>query len=200
MTPEIRSSYSMHLLPRWFVRSPYLWAIVGLAVVVAFAWVGRENYQPVLPGSVAPDFLVVDMAGDEVALSDYLGDKVLLVNLWATWCGPCVVEMPSMQRLYEALDGEDFEILAISVDAPFGQRDIGGRAGGNLAEFTTSLGLTFPILHNPSGNIQRIYQTTGVPESFLIGKDGIIHKKVAGETTWDAPENEELIRRLLSAD
>ena len=200
MTPEIRSSYSMHLLPRWFVRSPYLWAIVGLAVVVAFAWVGRENYQPVLPGSVAPDFLVVDMAGDEVALSDYLGGKVLLVNVWATWCGPCVVEMPSMQRLYEALDGEDFEILAISVDALFGQRDIGGRAGGNLADFTTSLGLTFPILHNPSGNIQSIYQTTGVPESFLIGKDGIIYKKVAGETTWDAPENEELIRRLLSAD
>ena len=106
----------------------------------------------------------------------------------------------SLSVVYEALDGEDFEILAISVDAPFGQSDVGGRAGGNLAEFTTSLGLTFPILHNPSGNIQRIYQTTGVPESFLIGKDGIIHKKVAGETTWDAPENEELIRRLLSAD
>ena len=187
-------------MKRSFVRSPYLWAIVGVAAVVTFAWVGRENYRPVLTGSVAPEFFAFDMHGDEVALSEYLGDKVLLVNVWATWCGPCVVEMPSMQRLYEALDGEDFEILAISVDAPFGQSDVGGRAGGNLAEFTTSLGLTFPILHNPSGNIQSIYQTTGVPESFLIGKDGIIYKKVAGETTWDAPENEELIRRLLRAD
>ena len=184
-------------MKRSFVRSPYLWAIVGVAAVVGFAWVGRENYRPVLTGSVAPDFLVVDMAGDEVALSDYLGGKVLLVNVWATWCGPCVVEMPSMQRLYEALDGEDFEILAISVDALFGQRDIGGRAGGNLADFTTSLGLTFPILHNPSGNIQSIYQTTGVPESFLIGKDGIIYKKVAGGTHWDAPVNHALVLRLL---
>jgi hypothetical protein len=59
------------------------------------------------------------------------------------------------------------------------------------------LGLTFPILHDPAGAIQRTYQTTGVPESFVIGRDGLIYKKVAGETQWDDPVNQELVRRLL---
>lgn len=187
-------------MKRSFVRSPYLWAIVGVATVVVVAWIGRENYQPVITGSDAPNFTVTNLAGQDVNLSDYVGSKVVLVNVWATWCGPCLVEMPSMQRLYQAMDGEDFEILAVSIDAPAGQFDLFGRAGGDLAGFSEELGLTFPILHNPSGDIQQLYQTTGVPESFVIGKDGVIYKKVAGETEWDATENEELIRRLLASD
>lgn len=185
-------------MKRSFVRSPYLWAIVAVVTVVTAAWIGRENYQPVITGSEAPDFVVAAMDGSDVRLSDFLGEKVLLVNVWATWCGPCVVEMPSMERLYQSLEGEDFEILAVSVDAPFGGFDAGGRPGGDLQAFADELGLTFPILHNPSGDIQLLYQTTGVPESFIIGKDGIIYKKVAGPTEWDAIENEELVRRLLA--
>jgi cytochrome c biogenesis protein CcmG, thiol:disulfide interchange protein DsbE len=186
-------------MKRSFVRSPYLWAIVAVATVVAVAWIGRERYRPVITGSGAPEFTVRTLNGEEVTLSDYLGEKVLLVNVWATWCTPCVVEMPSMQRLYERLENEDFEILAVSVDAPIGQTDAFGRPGGDLGTFAERLGLTFPIFHNPSGDIQRIYQTTGVPESFVIGFDGTIYKKVAGPTEWDSPENEELIRRLLAA-
>lgn len=189
-------------MKRSFVRSPYLWAIIAVLTVVTVAWVGRENYQPVITGSDAPEFSelsVFSMDGGDVRLSDYLGEKVLLVNVWATWCGPCVVEMPSMQRLYESIGHEDFEILAVSVDAPAGQLDLGGREGGDLQAFANELGLTFPILHNPSGDIQRVYQTTGVPESFVIGKDGIIYKKIAGQTEWDTTVNEELIRRLLAS-
>jgi peroxiredoxin len=105
--------------------------------------------------------------------------------------------MPSLQRLYETVGHEDFEILAVSVDAPFGQRDTAGRPGGDLRAFADSLGLTFPILHDPSGKIQEIFQTTGVPESFVIDRDGVILKKVAGATAWDAPPNIQLIQRLL---
>ena len=65
-----------------------------------------------------------------------------------------------MQRLYDRFTGEDFEILAVSIDAPAGQFDLFGR-GGDLAAFVERLGLTFPILQNPSGDIQQIYQTTG---------------------------------------
>jgi peroxiredoxin len=187
-------------MKRSFVRSPYFWAIVAFASIVLIAWVGRENYQPVISGSEAPNFTVLDMDGAEVRLSDFLGEDVLLVNVWATWCGPCLTEMPSMQRLYEQLEGEDFEILAVSIDAPAGSFDLFGREGGDLVTFAEELELTFPILHNPSGDIQQIYQTTGVPESFVIGKDGVIYKKVAGDTEWDAPENVELIRRLLASD
>ena len=187
------------MTPR-FARSPYFWAIVAFASIVLVAWIGRERYQPVITGSAAPDFTVLDMAGEEVSLSDFLGEDVLLINVWATWCGPCLTEMPSMQRLYDELQDEDFEILAISIDAPAGQFDLFGREGGDLMAFAEGLELTFPILHKPSGDIQQIYQTTGVPESFVIGKDGVIYKKVAGDTEWDASENVELIRRLLASD
>jgi peroxiredoxin len=179
-------------------RSPYFWTLVGVALIVAVAWVGRERYRPVITGSVAPDFRLAMMGGGEASLTDFRG-RVVLINVWATWCGPCLEEMPSMQRLYTALSGEDFEILAVSIDAPLGEKDVAGRDGGDLAEFAQRLGLTFPILHNPSGDIQRTYQTTGVPESFVVGKDGVIVKKVAGPTEWDATENEQLIRRLLAS-
>lgn len=185
-------------MKRSFIRSPYLWTMVAVATVVFVAWVGRESYRPVITGRVAPEFHVTSLAGGEASLSDYEG-KVVLLNVWATWCAPCLQEMPSMQRLYEAFPEEDFEILAISVDARLGEVDVGGRPGGDLAAFAKELGLTFPILHDPSGAIQRIYQTTGVPESFLIGRDGVIVKKVSGPTEWDATENQELVRRLLAS-
>lgn len=185
-------------MKRSFVRSPYLWAIIGALGIVTVAWVGRENYRPVITGAEAPDFTVDALDGGTVSLSDFEGEKVVLVNVWATWCGPCVIEMPSMQRLYASLEGEDFEILAVSVDARLGEFDIAGRAGGDLAAFADRLDLTFPILHDADGSIQQLYQTTGVPESFVVGKDGVIYKKVAGDTQWDSPQNEELVRRLLA--
>ena len=105
-----------------------------------------------------------------------------------------------MQRLYEELADTDFEILAVSVDVRFGEQDPNnGQLGGDLVAFAEEFGLTFPILHNPGGDIQRTYQTTGVPETFLIGRDGVIYKKVAGGTSWDADVNMELVRRLLDS-
>jgi thiol-disulfide isomerase/thioredoxin len=187
--------------PKSTIRSPYFWAIVAGASLVAVAWVGRENYQPVITGSIAPSFSATTLEGEPVTLADY-SDKVVLLNIWATWCEPCRTEMPSLQRLYESVrhsgKGEDFEILAVSIDAPLGQRDVGGRLGGDLRAFAEEFDLTFPILHDPTGTIQQTYQTTGVPESLLIDKDGVIVKKIAGATEWDAPVNQELVRRLLA--
>jgi cytochrome c biogenesis protein CcmG, thiol:disulfide interchange protein DsbE len=180
------------------IRSPYFWALLAVGGVVAVAWAGREGYKPVLTGSRAPDFTAFDMQGRPVTLSDYAG-KVVMVNIWATWCGPCREEMPAMERLHEALKDEpDFRILAVSVDAAPGKVDEWGHQGGDLESFARQLGLTFPLFHDPSGKIQQIYQTTGVPETFLVGRDGIIYRKVAGGTNWDAPVNQELVRRLLS--
>ena len=69
--------------------------------------------------------------------------------------------------------------------------------GGDLRAFAEEYALTFPILHDPEGTVEELYRTTGVPESFVIGRDGLIYKKVAGETEWDLPVNQELVRRLL---
>ena len=183
------------------MRSPYFWAIVAGATLVLVAWMGRESYRPVITGAQAPAFSVTTLGGDTVSLSDYAG-KVVLVNIWATWCEPCRREMPSMQRLYESLKagggGDDFEILAVSIDRPLGLRDASGMIGGDLRAFAEQFGLTFPILHDPTGDIRYTYQTVAVPESFLIGRDGLIYKKVAGETDWDHADNQELVRRLLA--
>ncbi len=180
-------------------RWPYLVAILVAGAVVAAAWLARDRLQPVVSGYPAPAFEVVDEDGSPVTLETYEG-KVLLLNVWATWCAPCREEMPSMQRLYEHFDPDDFEIAAISIDVPLGQVDAGGNPGGDPLAFAMALGLTFPILLNPSGDIQRIYRTTGVPESFLIGRDGVIYKKVAGATNWDSEANVGLVERLVGGE
>ena len=182
------------------VRSPYLWLIIAIVSVVGYAYTVRDRYREaaVLAGAQAPDFTFPSLERGELSLSDF-EDHVVLINIWATWCLPCREEMPSMQRLYDAFEGEKFEILAVSVDAPIGQRDASGYEGGDLAAFAKEYDLTFPILHDPSGSIRRTYQTTGVPETFVVAKGGQIWKKIAGPTEWDLPVNQELIRRLLDS-
>ena len=176
-------------------RKPYLVAVaVAMAVVVA-AWLSRGRIPPAVAGYPAPGFQVTDTGGNPVTFDDFAG-KVVLLNVWATWCGPCREEMPSMQRLYDRFAGGDFEIAAISIDAPRGTRDPSGNVGGDPVAFARELSLTFPILLDPSGDIQRVYQTSGVPESFLIGRDGVIYKKVAGSTAWDSEANVALVQRL----
>lgn len=175
---------------------PYGSVVVVATLVVLFAWSTKDRLVPVVAGRSAPDFSAYDLGGTERSLDDYR-DKVLLVNIWATWCPPCREEMPSMQRLYEEIDDDRFEIIAISIDAPLGETDPFGRVGGDLVAYGESAGLTFPLLHDPSGRVQQTFQTTGVPESFVIDQDGVVFKKVSGSTQWDAPQNVELVRRLL---
>lgn len=177
---------------------PYWGALFAAAAVLALAWASRGRVRPVVSGYAAPDFEVVDAQGSPVTLADYRG-KVVLLNVWATWCGPCREEMPSMQALYDAFPRDNFEIAAISVDASPGAPDATGNLGGDPVAFARDLGLTFPILLDRAGGIQRIYQTTGVPESFLIGPDGTIYKKVAGPTNWASEANVGLVRRLIEA-
>ncbi|MCY4397909.1 MAG: TlpA disulfide reductase family protein [Gemmatimonadetes bacterium] len=174
----------------------YSLAAVFVVAVVALAWFSRNRIQPVVSGYPAPDFAATDAAGAPVSLADY-GGRVVLLNIWATWCGPCREEMPSMQRLYDRFSREEFEIAAISVDALPGRFDASGNPGGDPVAFARELNLTFPILLNPSGDVQRTYRTSGVPESFLIGPDGVIYKKVAGSTRWDSDANVALVRRLV---
>ena len=185
-------------------RQGFLRRLLGVAAVLiaiaAAAVVLRSEVgaRPASAGSPAPDFSVADVHGGEVTLATFAG-KVLLLNVWATWCAPCREEMPSMQRLYDLFGRDDFEIAAISIDAPQASIRSALGGGGDPVAFADGLGLTFPILLDPEGEIQRIYRTYLVPESFLIGRNGYIYKKVAGPTTWDSPTNIELVRRLVDA-
>ena len=103
-----------------------------------------------------------------------------------------------MQRLTEKLGPEGLRIVAVSIDAAPAQSDAAGRPGGDVAAFAREYGLTFDIWHDPSGKIQRIYRTTGVPESVVIDREGVIVKKVIGATEWDSEANVAMFRRLLS--
>ena len=126
----------------------------------------------------APDFTFPGLDGKMVSLSDYKG-KVVLVNIWATWCPPCVDEMPSMEKLYQKLKGENFEILAVSIDEP------GLKA---VAPFMKKANLTFPALIDSEGTIKAVYGITGVPESFIIDQQGILIKKIVGPVDWATPK------------
>lgn len=180
-------------------RLPYIGALVAMGLVVVVAWMGRDRYRPVIAGAEAPDFQATDLAGEPVSLADYQGDVVLL-NIWATWCAPCREEMPSMQLLHEIVDHPDFHVVAVSVDADApGVLGYLGRQGGDVEGFVDEFGLTFDILRDPSGRIGEVYQTTGLPETFLIGRDGVIYRKVSGGTLWDAPQYQELVQRLLGS-
>ena len=103
-----------------------------------------------------------------------------------------------MQRLHQALAPEGLRIVAVSIDAAPGRSDAGGRPGGDVAAFVRRLGLDFTVWRDPAGEIQRTYRTTGIPESFVIDRDGVIVKKVIGATEWDSEASVDLIRRLLA--
>jgi peroxiredoxin len=176
--------------------------VAGILTTVVFGVALAAKLRPQLDllevGDSAPTFDAKDVrTGQPTDLADYRG-KVVLVNVWATWCPPCRVEMPSMQRLYQKLAGTDFRIAAVSVDGDLFHPEDSQEPSGILA-FASGMGLTFDILHDPSGRIRKNYQTTGVPESFVIDRSGMIVKKVIGAAEWDGPVNEALIRRLLDA-
>lgn len=177
------------------------WGIVGIIlglilILVGFGWVARDRFAPVVVGSAAPDFAATDFDGNPVRMADLNGEVVLL-NIWATWCAPCRVEMPSMQRLHDVLGPRGLKVVAVSIDAPLGLIDRSGYAGGDVKAFAEELGLTFPIWLDPAGEVKRVYRATAVPETFLIDRNGTIIRKVPGATEWDSEANIESISRLL---
>ncbi len=138
-------------------------------------------------GAKAPDFTLPGLDGAMVRLADQKG-KVVFLNIWATWCPPCVEEMPSMEKLYQQLKGEDFEILAVSIDKS------GAEA---VLPFMKKHKLNFAALIDSKETLKHKYQTTGVPETFIIDKNGIIVEKVIGPRNWAAPGAINFFRNLI---
>lgn len=156
--------------------------------VTALVWYG-PGVDAVAVGVSAPNYRVVDLAtGDSIALRTHYRGHVTLVNIWATWCGPCKEEMPAMQRMYDSLGASGFRIAAVSID----QDDPDA-----VRAFARDLKLDFDLLHDQSGGIQQAYQTTGVPESFLLDTTGVIMKRVIGAHNWASRVNVALVRHLM---
>jgi peroxiredoxin len=165
--------------------------IIGVGVIVllqtkdsSFNLSGKPRLGKGVP---APNFTLPGLDGKMVSLADYKG-KVVLLNIWATWCPPCVEEMPSMEKLNQELKDEGFEILAASIDVS------GAEA---VLPFIKKHKLSFSVLTDTKGSIKNLYQTTGVPESFIIDKEGIIVEKIIGPRDWAASGAISSFRNLI---
>ncbi|HYD53504.1 MAG TPA: TlpA disulfide reductase family protein [Gemmatimonadaceae bacterium] len=172
------------------------WAIVATVVallvgglVTAVRLMGG-SLDPVAVGTRAPRFTAsaVPPARGPRSLDDYRG-KVVLLNVWATWCGPCRVEMPSIERLHREFAPRGLHVVAVSVDEAV--------SAAGVREFAEDLGVTFEILHDPQRAIDKAYQLTGYPATFIIDADGIIRRKHLGALEWDSFENRSLVASLL---
>jgi cytochrome c biogenesis protein CcmG/thiol:disulfide interchange protein DsbE len=174
------------------------WVVVATVVaavatgVLAGAHLLRDQLSPVTVGSRAPDFhaVTLDSIPRPRSLADYKGE-VTMVNVWATWCAPCEQEMPVLQRMYERHSEAGFRLVAVSIDSPGMEQEI--------RRFVQRFGLTFDVAYDAEGRIMRDYMTVGVPETFLIGRDGVIRRKNIGPfTDRDSTAMDALITKLLA--
>lgn len=161
-------------------------ALLVAALLAVFGCAKAKDEAPV-EGKHAPDFTLNDLSGRPVRLSSLKG-KVVLVNFWATWCPPCREEIPSMMRLNQAMQGKPFELLAISVDE-------GGKEA--VASFFAKSGYNLPALLDTDTQVSKLYGTTGVPETFVVSKNGVILKKVVGGLEWSSPEVIAALERFM---
>ncbi len=148
-----------------------------------------ENFTLLDPSVPTPLEAFTDLAGNRVRLAEFEG-RVVLLNFWATWCAPCVREMPSLDRLQAALGERGLSVVAVSIDR-------GGVKA--IRPFAKRLGLThMGLYHDPKGALIRAFGVTGLPASFVIDRNGNIAGAYAGPAEWDGPEARALIEYYLN--
>ncbi len=145
----------------------------SLALALSFACNHDPGPQVGVP---APGFTLPDLEGKLHGLSEYRG-RVVVLNFWATWCPPCIDEMPSLQRLHQALAERGVAVIAVSVDERF----------SDVPAFARKFGLTFPVLYDQGKKVSRKYQTFKYPETYILDREGRLKSKVVGPRDWAAP-------------
>lgn len=149
-------------------------AAVVLLVLFLIAKKGSKGPGIIAEGDQAPQFALTSLDGKQVSLANFRG-KVVMLHFWATWCSPCVEEIPTIDKLYRAMFGKDFEILAVSVDE-------GG--AGTVVPFLKRNKLTLPVLLDPSHSVAKRYGTFKFPETYIIDRNGMVKYKVIGPRDW----------------
>lgn len=155
--------------------------------------------QPFGDGSTPPEFHLVGLNNEPISLNNFKG-KVVLLNFWATWCVPCVLEMPALERLNQILGPKGLVVLGINMDNQSKREDV--------QKFVRSYTLTFPIALDPSFSTPKLYGVTGFPETFFIGRDGKFKAiadpgssredvRIVSDRAWDSPQFVSLIEKIL---
>ena len=148
---------------------------------------GQEKVSGAVEQKPAPDIRINGLNGTSLKLSDLKG-KVVLLNFWATWCPPCREEIPSMMKLNSSMAGKPFQMVAVSIDD-------GGKTA--IESFFKESGYMLPAYVDVDNKAARDYGITGVPETFVIDKNGIIVKKVIGALAWDSPDTHAFLEGLM---
>lgn len=180
---------------RWFHNRQAILACLALALVTAFPVAAAAEDATEFDISYpkqrlpAPGFQLPDLAAARVSLDDYRG-KVVLMHFWATFCAPCVKEMPDLEVLWNDYLAEDLVILAVAADR-------GG--GGEVHKFVKKAGVTFPVLLDPDGVVRNQYEVVGLPTSYLVGRDGKISGRAIGSRAWNGTEGRKIIEAQLAA-
>lgn len=144
----------------------------------------------VAAGRMAADFKLPDLRGASISLSSLRG-KVVFLNIWATWCAPCREEMPAIESLYEEFRNEpDFVVLAVSQDTS---------SAATVESYVAKNRLKFKVLLDPDNRVGDAYRVTGIPESFVIGRDGRIIAHHVGPYDWSSTEMRDVLRELLNS-
>lgn len=139
-------------------------------------------------GSMAAPFELTTLEGKVVKLSDLAG-KVVLVNFWATWCGPCKEEMPSLARLQQQLDPARFVLLTVTTDL---QRQ-------GIAQFLSHLGVTLPVLFDEDQEVSRSFMVRGLPTTVVIARDGTLVGRAVGPRAWDSQDVVAVLRQMMES-
>lgn len=167
-----------------------------VAIVALAGWYRAFAHDPVEhgftlvtfdPPFVAPAFSLPRLGGEPTALTDMRG-KVVLLNFWATWCPPCLKEMPAMEASFQRYRKHDFTILAVSSD----------QEGADIVrEFTDKLGVTFPVLLDTDQRVSTLYGAKNLPVSFIVDRQGRIVAGSQGARDWASPEAISTLDELL---
>ena len=161
--------------------------LVILALVLAGALALQSVQRRRATGYQAADFELTDLEGRSYKLSDLIG-KVVVVNMWASWCPPCIAEMPSVEALYRRFRNSDLVVLTVSVDAE------GAKA---VQPIVNEMGLTVPVLLDSESTLPPRYGVTGYPETFVVDRDGRVVEHYIGPTDWASTARINYFQNLL---
>lgn len=176
------------------LRGVVVLALLGLLVL---AWTQRDRFTPLDVGSRAPEFAATTLSGEPFSVSGARG-KVLVLNVWATWCTPCRQEMPALERLHEQLGQRGLEVVGVSTDTEGDTPGPWGQKGGDVRGFVHEYGITFPIVQDTKRSIEPLYLVQGLPTTFVINKQGRIVRKELGARHWDDAKWAAYFSKLLS--
>src|SRR3990170_8601793 len=146
-------------------------------ILVLFLSLTFWNMASANKGSLAPDFTLNDICGKKVTLSQFRG-KVVILNFWSIWCGPCLAEMPSLNKLYLEFKDRGLIVIAVAEDP----------AEKPVKSYVQEKGIAFLILIDKDKKVYFKYSLFGIPVTFLIDKKGVIAEKFIGERDWCSPE------------